>query len=486
MDWSLLDKEQSLILNNPEYYFEEYLGVKLWSKEKEIVESIRDNRATTVRSCHGSGKTFTVARAALWFMSAFQPAIVVDTAPTYRQVANQFWREFRSAHKKALMPLGGDLLKTQFNIDEDWYAIGVSTKETSGEDSADKFQGFHGKHILFIVDEASGVVDAILEAIDGAMSGGAVVRVIYIGNPTRRTGRFANSFTDSGFNKISISAFDTPNFVENGILTEVDLTEERVKTAKVIVPGLCSPEWAFDMLRKYGASSDVYRVRVKGQPPQKESDTVIGVDLVEQAINTDRKTDEEVQNDKEEKDRILITEFIGVDPARYGDDSSAIVYRKGNYSKVLTKVYGQNTMEIAGIVKRYLMDEYPTARVHIDIIGIGAGVYDRLVEQPEVSDRVFGVNSASSPIDKEHYKNLRAEGWYLARDWLKTAVLENHDDWYQLAKPRYKIISSGQLQIESKDDMKKRGVSSPDVADALILTLLHPTEGGNLDCILLG
>ena len=125
--------------------------------------------------------------------------------------------------------------------------------------------------------------------------------------------------------------------------------------------------------------------------------------------------------------------------------------------------------------------QYPNAKLHIDTIGIGSGVYDRLKEQDEISDRVCGVNSAVSATDTEAYKNLRAEGWDDARQWLRDAVLdddiEHKEKWYQLAKPKYKILSSGQIQLESKEDMKKRGIPSPGVGDALVLTLQRPTEG---------
>lgn len=467
-----METEQRLIRDEPDYYFREYLGDELWEKEREIVLSIRDNRKTVIRSCHGSGKTFTVARAALWFMSAFQPAIVVDTAPTFRQVANQFWREFRKAHQSARIPLGGELLKTQFNISEDWYAIGLSTKETAGEESADKFQGFHGENLLFIVDEASGVADAILEAIDGAMSGGIVVRLVYIGNPTRRTGRFAESFTDPAFKKFHISAFGTPNFTRNNIRSAADLTREKVKKAKIYIPGLATPEWALEMKEKYGEDSDVFLVRVEGAFPKKESDTLIGIDLVEKAIAADR-------------GEITGKEVIGLDVARKGDNASAFVHRKGNKARVLLKIFSQDTMELAGRARQILL-EYPEARLNIDIIGIGAGVFDRLREQPDIADRVGGVNTAVDSSEPERYYNLRMEGWQLGKEWLKTGILEPHEDWYQLAKPKYKILSSGKMLLESKEDMLKRKITSPDVADAFILTLLEPTEGGAMNIFLLG
>jgi len=444
--------ELEKIRTNPDYFFSDYLGVDLWEKERELVYSVRDHQKTTVRSNNSSGKTYTIARIALWFLSAFPPAVVINTAPTHRQVENQFWREFRKAHKSAKRILGGKLLKTQFNIAEDWYAIGFSTKD--GDDGMEKFQGWHGQNVLIIVDEASGVHARIFEAIQGALASGGTVRLVYIGNPTKNTGDFADSFKDPTFNKIHISAYDSPN----------------VKEGRVVITGLVTKEWVDDMIRKYGADSDVVRVRVKGEFPKKEADTLIGVDLVEEAIGADR----ELYGEEE---------YIGLDPARKGEDTADFVYRKGNYAKVLETVQSSDLMVLAGKAKRYLlMPEYKNAKMHIDIIGMGGGVYDRLKEQDDISDRVFGVNSAVAAINKEEYKNLRAEGWDDARLWLRDAVLdddpEHKEKWYQLAKPKSKILSSGQIQIESKEDMKKRGVPSPGVGDALVLTLQRPTEGG--------
>ncbi len=457
-----LKKEIQIIHDHPEYFFENYLGVELWGMQKEIVCSVRDNRKTTVRSCHGSGKTFTLARTALWFLSAFVPSIVINTAPTYRQVANQFWREFRKAHGSAKIPLGGELKKTEFNIDADWFALGVSTRETAGDDVADKFQGFHGKHILIIVDEASGVAESIMEAIDGALSGGDVVRLVYIGNPTRLTGTFADSFTDPNFNKFHISAFDTPNFILNNIKSISDLTEKNVKKAKTYIAGLATPEWAFNMLKKYGKDSDVWRVRVEGNFPSKESDTLISIQAVESAMN-------------EEREEYGEEHILGVDVARYGEDYTTFVARTGNYVCIMDKYQGKDTMETAGLIKQYLIDN-PEAHVHIDSIGVGGGVVDRLKEQDDIADRVHGINTALPAKDKEKYVNTRAEGWDDAKEWLKTGILERSEDWLQLAQPRYKFQSNGKMQIESKEDMKKRRVKSPDIADALVLTLIRPQE----------
>ena len=430
---------------DPEWFFKEVLGVELWSKEKEIVRSVRDNIRTAVRSGNSSGKTYTTARVALWFLYSFIPSVVIDTAPTHRQVENQFWREFRRAYKSSKMPLGGKLLKTQFNVDENWFAIGFSAK--SGEDGMEKFQGWHADNILVIVDEASGVNGPVFQAIQGALAGGKTVRLIYIGNPTRATGDFADAFKDPLFHKIHISAFDIPNVIEN----------------KLVIPGLATRDWVDSMRSKYGEDSDVYRVRVLGEFPRKDNSTLIGVDLVEQAIGADREL-------------FGTEEIIGLDPARFGDDTAEFVYRKGNKAKHLETIEKSDTMVLAGKAKNYLK-EYPNAVIHIDIIGLGAGIYDRLKEQPDIAHRVFGVNSAMPATDKEEYVNLRMEGWAIAKAWLRDGILEPHEGWYELAAPRYKITSNGAMQLESKEDMKKRGVKSPNVGDAFVLTLQRPTEG---------
>lgn len=448
-------QQAKYIREYPEEFFENTLDVRFWSKQEEIVHSIRDHVKTAVRSSNSAGKTYSIARIAQWFLAAFPPAVVINTAPTHRQVENQFWREFRRAYNHAPVNLGGKLLKTRFDIDEDWFAMGFSV---AGSDSAmESFQGWHGENILFIVDEASGVHPRIFEAIEGGLAGGGVCRLVMIGNPTRNTGDFADAFKDPQVNKIHISAYDTPN----------------VKQGKVVIPGLSTKEWIEQMISKYGEDHDIVRVRVKGEFPRKEANTKIGVDLVADAIYADR---EHYGTEK----------IAGLDVARFGDDRSSLVARHGNKAWVEKIWVHTDTMELAGHAKRWLL-EHPDYVLHIDITGgLGAGVFDRLREQPEVSDRVFGVNVAVAADDKENFANLRSEGWDGIAEWMRDAILidiEGNnfvDEFYELAHPTYKYRSNGQEVLEAKADMKKRGVKSPDVGDALVLTKQRPTEGGIL------
>lgn len=439
---------QTTWYTKPETFFEGVLGITMWEKQHEIVESIKHHRRTSIRSCNSAGKTWSISRIALWFLFTFPHSLVINTAPTHRQVENQFWRNLRRAHKTAKIKLGGKLLKTALSIDEDWFALGFSTKD--GDGAMESFQGWHAQNMLVIVDEASGVHPRVFEAIEGAMAGGATVRLVLIGNPTRNTGDFAQSFKDPLYNKIHISAFDIPN----------------VKRKMPIITGLATWEWVLEMKSKYGEESDIYRVRVLGEFPRHESDTLITVDSVEKAIDAEREL-------------YGVDEMVLLDPARYGGDTAAFVYKKGNYAIVLEEIQSSDLMTLAGKMVQYL-EKYPKAQGRIDIIGLGAGIYDRLKEQPKVASRVFGVNVAVQAVDHEHYGNMRAEAWDLMRLWLRDAILEKHEGWYELAKPKYKILSNGKLQLESKEEMKRRGVSSPNIGDALSLAFAQPSEGNNL------
>lgn len=443
-------KLQSKIQSSPEFFHHEVLEYEPWERQLEISESIRDNRNTAVRSCNGAGKTFHIAREGLRFLFSYYPAVVFNTAPVWTQVENQYWRYFRDAYSKANYRLGGRLLKTALNFDEDWFAMGLANDPNRME----AFQGWHGKHIMVIFDEASGIHKKIFEAAAGAMAGGYVVRFVLIGNPTVNSGPFFDAFKDPTFNKIRISAYDVPNVAER----------------KQVVPGLITHDWVEEMAVKYGEDSDIFKVRVLGEFPKNASDTLISLDAIESAMDADR----ERQSEDEQ--------FIGLDVARFGEDNSAFVFRAGNFAKVLEVYNGNNTMETAGKAVRYLK-EYPKARLFIDVVGVGGGVFDRLKEQPSISGRVYGVNSGAKARSPEDYINVRIESWVNVREWLRDAVLEKNEGWYQLGNPKYKINSLGKLQLESKDDMKKRGVKSPDVADALALTLSRPTEGGNLGVV---
>ena len=167
--------------------------------------------------------------------------------------------------------------------------------------------------------------------------------------------------------------------------------------------------------------------------------------------------------------------ILGVDPAIGDNDRTAIIRRTGRVAYNLELLSHHNTMEVAGRVRRIIQNENPV-KVYIDCIGIGAGVVDRLREMGY--DQVEGLNVARSANDKERFRNLRAELWSELRDWLMQELpvqVPDDDELHgELCSVGYKYTSSGLLQIESKDEMRARGMASPDRADAL----MHTFAGG--------
>lgn len=263
------------------------------------------------------------------------------------------------------------LLKTELSIDDTWFAKGI----TNNPDNVAGFQGWHAENILFIFDEGSGIAKPIWEAAGGAMSGGNVVRFVVIGNPNLNSGPFYDAFKDPTFNKIRISAFDIPN----------------VQQRTAVVPGLTDHFFVEELATRYGVHSPVYKMCVLGEFPDKASNTLIGIDLIENAFDADR----ELQNQDDD--------ITGLDVARFGDDDSALVNRKGNKAKVEWVINGNNTMELAGKSAIYLRANKAT-KLHIDITGgLGTGTFDRLREQPDIASRVFGINVAGQARDSSTY-----------------------------------------------------------------------------------
>ena len=452
-------------LEDPEYFTQKILNKKLWPMQAEILRSVRDNMRTAVRSCHGIGKTFTAAMCILWFLYTHTKAIVLSTAPTWRQVEKLIWKEIRSAYREAIIPLGGNLLpKTPelHLIHDEWYAAGLSTNEP------DRFQGFHEEHILVVVDEAAGVNQEIFDAIEGILTSSGA-RLLLIGNPTSIGGTFYEAFTKGiGYKTFHVSAYDTPNFTTYGITPE-DIAQDRwqEKAKEVPYPRLITPQWVSDRYKAWGESSAPYQVRVMGNFPQQGENTLIPLLWIELAMERWDETEEGTPVQ------------LGVDVAAYGSDKTVIAVRKGKKLTELNVYSQKNTRETAGLVQQHAR-EHNTSRIAVDEIGIGRGVVDSL---EECGYENVGVNVSERSRDSERYHNLRAELWSNFRELLdpeKEAISLPPDDELlsELASVKYKIDSRGAIQIEAKEDMKKRLGHSPDRADAAVLAFSNTEHEG--------
>jgi hypothetical protein len=431
---------------NPDLWCKDILGVQLWSKQREIIRSIFQNRDTRVRSCYSIGKTFVSACAVLAFMNLMTPCKVITTAPTWHQVSNLLWSEINYLFKTKLQPQGfpGDILQTMFRIRDDWFAVGFSSRD------AVNFQGYHQKNILVILDEAPGIRPEIVDGTKALTSSGNS-HTLWIGNPIDQTDHFFKSFHDPNipeYCKFKISAFDTPNFTYEKVSDEI---KER----------LINPQWVDDRKKEWGENSPLYQSKVLAEFPEGGENQVITLRECQEAISR-----EVVSEGNKE---------LGVDVARFGSDLTVYTKIQGNVIDVQITESKKDTMEVAGRIKN-MIDNEGFVCAKIDVIGIGSGVVDRLTELiPSMSRNrvdIIGVNSSEKAFDSEKYFNRRTEMWFDAKEWLKEGKIPNDDTLIaDLTSPLFTYTSKGQYKVESKEETKKRLGHSPDRADSAILAM---------------
>ncbi|KKN08642.1 hypothetical protein LCGC14_1054590 [marine sediment metagenome] len=456
--------------DDPVWWIEDTFNEKLWHKQKEIVRAINTNPRVMVKSCHSAGKSYVAAKTGIWFLETHSHSIVLTTAPTFRQVKQVLWQEIRRAYRGAQKPVKlnilKNLLKVEAQIDDKWYAFGFST------DDPDAFNGIHAEHILVIFDEASGIPPEIWESAKGVLSSGNA-HLLGIGNPTDPSSMFAMEFKEKSIAyPIRISAYDTPN------MTEFNITEDLIaesdydysKIAKLITgplpyPALTSPFYVWDAYHTWGPNSPAYSARVLGEFPEQGEDTLIPLNLIEDACR-----------------RNIPPGFpkeFSHDVAYMGSDYNVLIYRQGDYTRVIDSWNKLDTDETAQRIIHHSMN-FATSLIKIDVIGYGAGVADQLVKYFGES-RVLKINVAEAPtipsfseeLNKFHDKqflNYRAELYWRLREKFEqgTIDIDPHDEDLktELSMLKYKI-ENGKIKIESKDDMRKRLRRSPDRADTL-------------------
>ena len=441
---------QSGIVPTPLEFATDILGVELWAKQREVLGSLVEHRRVAVKSGNGLGKGFCAAVALLWFLYAHHDAaIVLSTAPTFRQVRHVLWRQVHRLYRPKAQILGGKMLDTRWEISDERYAMGLSAE------SADQFQGFHSPNMLIVVDEAEGVSDDIYEAIEAVMTA-ADPLLLLIGNPTTVTGAFRRAFYEERhlYHNITISALDSPN----------------VQAGKTVVPGLTSARWVEERLETWGEDNPIYRARVLGEFPDQAEDTLIGLSDVEAAAQR-WATDQEGGPEGAPED-IPGEVVLGVDVARFGSDRSVILRRQGSRVMDVRTFRNMDTMQLAGWVAAAIRETSPE-RVCVDEIGVGAGVVDRLKEQ---GHPIKGINVARRASQEKIFANVRAEGYWRLKELFASgdiSIPDDHQLMGELAALRYSYDSQGRVQMESKDAMRQRGLPSPDKADALMLAFLE-------------
>lgn len=424
---------------DPVAFVRDVLGIEPQPWQVDVLREVAlGTRQISIRSAHGVGKSATLAWLAIWFVLTRYPSKTVMTAPSSTQLFDALFAEVRGQVNN--LP---DFLKTLLVVTSDRIALKAAADEsfitarTSRAETPEAMQGIHSANVLLLADEASGIPEEVFNAASGSMSGHNATTIL-TGNPTRTNGYFFDTHTRlSGWKRFHVQAADS---------------------------SLVTEKFVQEVLERSGEGSNEYRIRVLGEFPTTDDNTIIGLELAQSATVRDVMSNPNAQ------------EVWGLDVARYGGDRSALVRRKGNVVYQTQVWKNLDLMGLCAVIKaEHDIASPKPAVIACDAIGMGAGVVDRL---REVGLPVLGVNVSEAP-SVGNFRNLRAELWYRCRDWLvkRDCKLPKDEDLIgELTAVRYTISDSGRgkVQVEGKDEMKKRGLKSPDLADALMLTFAAP------------
>ena len=428
-------------------FIENVLGDRLWSQQRAICNSVRDNRYTWVRKCHSSGGTWLMARLALAFLFAYpkESTTVLTTAPTGRQGAELLWRELRDAWQNSKVQLPGRLYEgdTRVQVSNRQFILGFSAGKAAD------VPGFHARRILVLKDEATGIEDEISKALDSSMSSGLTVRTVAMSQPTEPSGLFYDAFNRNramyAGGLFTIDAYETPNFTGEG---------------DGAFPWLIDPVWADQKKQEWGEDSPTYRVRVRAQFPPLGTNQLISPEWCE-AVQ--RRPPEQVE------DGPLV---LACDVAGMGRAETVIQPRAGGWLFAPTVVQHQDPMQIAGLLVR-AWRKWGAKAIAVDVTGIGSGVMARLQELqlPQQGCKLVSVVAGGKAVagGLGGYSNRGSELWAVFRDSLRNGELAGHLDDAQIAdltQAQAFPASDGRMKVD-KYGGKDR---SPDRGDALVYT----------------
>lgn len=480
-----LDNPWRKYRTDPVRFVEEGLQETLWSKQREILASVRDNKRTVVPACHAPGKSHIAARAIAWWVSSHEvgTAMAVSTASTFRQVRNILWPHIRRVAVRHNLP--GDVMQVEWRIGTELVSYGFA----SNSDEA-AVQGIHAPNLLIVVDEAGGVHETVGRALEALMTGGNT-RMLLIGNPPTESedSWFERCVSSPLYNVIPISAYDTPNF-----------TGEEAGECKACPPAvaphsvtehLVDKSWVDDVVSEFGTDSPFVQARVLAKFPRSGGSRVIPLGWVESAMENET---------PETGDTIR----LGVDVASDGGDEFVIAWADGFNVSIKHNSSGEKNENAIDVTNRLLevileaeaVHRYrgiaDPVRVKIDEIGLGWAVVSLLTrwgEEGRHKSAIIGVNVAERARQGDKFMNQRAELWWngrlacqydaMGRQQVKLNI--DRRTMAQLASPSYKADSQGRIMIEKKQDMKKRGVTSPDRAEAVLLAIYEPPGKGPIE-----
>jgi len=429
--------------DNRRAFFPEILHMTPDRQQDRVLKAFDEGaRDVSIVSGHGCGKDAVASGLGLHYLSTRWMPKVVCTAPSKHQLYDVLWSEFAKwlRHMNPAFRVQFQWTKEKIfhkNHPEEWFATSI----TSTKENPEALAGRHAEYVFVIRDEASGIPDENHEILVGT-TGTIETLNFMISNGTRLSGTF---YLSHHRDKASYDYVDRWNCLES----------------------TWAPKgYPKKIEKRYGKESSIYRVRVLGLFPKQEDDVFIPYDWADAARIRDFVFDPQAKK------------VIGVDPARYGDDETVIAVRQGDGFLPYHVLRQKNTMEVAGFVAN-LANKEKAVQIFVDVIGIGAGVHDRL---KELGFNVMAVNVSETPsTEPAKYHRLRDELWGKMRDWLEQRrgfLWDNEDGELigELTTPTYGFSSDGKILVEKKENMKKRGLKSPNKADAHNLTFALPVS----------
>lgn len=432
-------KIQADYQSDPIYCSKSWFRSRLWSKQEKVMLAIRDYSRVAVKSGNTVGKSRIAGELTLTHLLSYYPSKVIITAPTFTQVEEIIWKEIAKLYNSSAQPIGGELLKTELKLNEEWFAMGLSTNEVN------RFQGFHSPYLLVIIDEALGVAPEIWEAIEGLHP----FRILALGNPLAPEGDFYNCFSSPLWHKITITCQEC-----------VDWQNEHGA-----IPGLVTQAWIDERKEEWGVKSPLYQARVDAEFPQEGTDILIPLKWVEQA------REKEIM---EEDDALKVE---SCDVARSGNNKTVVISRRGHTFYDIVAKEKTLVTTTAQLVRERNQDHRADS-IAIDDDGVGGGVTDILTAQ-RIGIWAFHGGWQEKAIDITHYKNLRSQFyWIVAKKFEKGLY-----SLKKLPQKEYEILKNqlcsikvlppdvrGRIRIETKEDMLARGMKSPDYADAFMMS----------------
>ena len=468
---------------DPVGFVERGLGESLWSRQKEILEAVRDNKRVAVPACHAPGKTHLAARMVAWWISCHPPgtAQVVTTATTFRQVRNLLWVQIRRLHSKHKLP--GETSQVEWKIGSDICGYGFSAP--AWDETA--VQGVHAPHLLIVVDEAGGISNKLGQSFEALMTGGHT-RLVVIGNPPVdiEDSWFERACSSPLYKVLPISAFDTPNFT--GETTDLCRSCPPEVQPHNVSTHLVDKEWVDEVVHEFGLDSPFTVARVHAKFPRAAPNKVIPMQWAESAQENDRPAaGDEIR--------------LGVDVAADGGDELVVARADGYRVKLVHTSSGMANASAVDVANKVLEAIHEAelialgrshkhrVTVKVDGIGVGWGVVGLLQQwgkEGRHRSAIVNVNVARSARSQK-FKNQRAEMWWNARQLLMPDPENDNQQQLrldvdrrtiaQLSSPLYSGDSAGRIVIESKREIKRRSGVSPDRAEAILLAIYEPPGG---------